>query len=563
MLRLRKHIISGRKKSMRFVPRQSVVKVEKKIPSTMVGHLLSLAPIRARHMAEDILSNAVTPNYISTTLPLDKLDYVGAVCFTGNTERHHLLMNEFARCGFPNPYVVWAFPSPYRKFILSRIRHLSSLDEHPGYWGAGLAHYQHLKIAYELGCKNALIVEDDCRFLKDADYIRQTMNNVPKNWDILMLDNFTVKGLQKPIKGWAKCSASYSTACYIVNRRAMSKIIALNEAPVTGSGIMRHCDHWTDTQFLGQSFNIYCAKPNLAIQCYCPGQTNGGGDYMQQRYIRAGLSLDAYHPYGQTINIFYCVNSSPTARKWMEYSIDSIRNLYGKAKGVKIFVASDTPYVAEGVQWIDAVPYIRQYGISRISQVQKHGRTASPMQIFRLAAPLIKEFENIDRILYLDIDTEVVGSGLTELLDKDFDADVMALTEHSGHGNTSTSIMLRDSELLGMMSPHTVSRLRDGGYFNNGVMVMNLKRMRRAHPTWGKQLPLFIEMAVKHHRVVVDQDISNVILDSIPLPPEFNVMPDTDVVIPKVPPVLIHYANTNKYKSQIYPPKGLKEKCFP
>ena len=283
---------------------------------------------------------------------------------------------------------------------------------------------------------------------------------------------------------------------------------------------------------------------------------------MQQRYIKAGLSLDAYHPYGQTISVFYCVNGSPVARRWMEYSIASLRRLYGKANGLEFFVASDEPYIAQGVKWIDARPYISQYGIAKISQVKKHGRTASPMQIFRLAAPLIKEFANKDRILYLDIDTEVVGCGLTGLLAKDFNADVMALVEHSGHGNTSTSIMLRDEELLGMMTSHTKARLRNGGYFNNGVMVMNLRRMRAAHPDWDKQLPRYIEMAVKHHRVVVDQDISNVVLDAIPLAPEFNVMPDTDVAIPKTPPVLIHYANTNKYKSQTYPPKGLKEKCI-
>lgn len=508
------------------------------------------------------LSNMMKGKLLTNSISLDKLDYIGAVCFTGNRERHKLLLDEFCRCKLPAPEVIWTFPSPYRNFVLSRINHLDTLDKHPGYWGAGIAHYRHLKIAYELGCSNALIVEDDCRFLQDINRLEETMKNVPVDWDVLMLDNFRPTGLRSVSKGWSICDAALSSACYIVNRKAMSRLIALYESPITTGQVMRHCDHWTDVRYIGRDVKIYCSTPNLAIQCYVPGTTNGGGEYMQKLYLKSGLSFSDYAPYGKPINVFYCVNGSSRAREWLSYSINSIKRLYKKAGGVNIFVASEEPYIADGITWIDAKRYIKKYGMDKISQISKFGRVASPMQIFRLAAPVLPEFDNIDTLLYLDIDTEVVSPGITSLFYTDFDSDVLAIHEHSRHGNKSTEIMLSDPELRSIMSEHTIKRLTNGGYFNNGVMVMNLKRMRQEHPDWSERLPFYVEMAVKHHRIVVDQDISNVILDALPLSPEFNVMPDTDVKMPDINPVIIHYANNKKYSSTEYPPIGLRSKCF-
>jgi lipopolysaccharide biosynthesis glycosyltransferase len=73
---------------------------------------------------------------------------------------------------------------------------------------------------------------------------------------------------------------------------------------------------------------------------------------------------------------------------------------------------------------------------------------------------------------------------------------------------------------------------------------------------------MYIEMAVKHHRVVVDQDITNVIFDATSLPSEFNVMPDTDVKIPSVQPEIIHYANMSKYRTSEYPPPKVRAKIL-
>ena len=522
----------------------------------MDGELLKKEP----HSQEPIIGGPESLMTKGNASPWDKVDYIGAVCFTGNWERYCLLVKELERVGIKNFQVIWSFPSPYRDLLFKRVPHIPDMDKRPGYFGATMGQYIALKNAYELGARTALLLEDDCRFLKDLNLLRKEMSSLPADWDILMLDNFDDKYVSKKgTCGWSLSTASHSTACYIVNRRAMKRLLYLYESSITDRKTpLRNCDHWTDVKFLGSGLKMYCATPNLALQCYCPGKTNGGRDYMQRRYLQKGLSLGNYEGYGKEVAVLYCVNGDSRARKWMEYSIDSLQQMYGKARSLRIFVASDSPYSRQGVTFIDAKPYIGKYKLDDICKVKKHGRTPSPMQVFRLAAPCIKELESLDKILYIDIDTEIAGPGLSWLFEDDFDADVKALYEHSKHGSDSTRIMLADTELVKMMSGSTISRLQKGGYFNSGVMLMNLAHIRRRYPNWGAMLPSVIDMAVRHHRIVVDQDIINVIFDALPLPAVFNAMPDTDVAVPDRPPVIVHYANTSKYKVSEYPPPAVR-----
>lgn len=257
------------------------------------------------------------------------------------------------------------------------------------------------------------------------------------------------------------------------------------------------------------------------------------------------------------VNVLYCVNGDVRGRSWLRHSIDSLLRSHRESR---IFVASDSPFSYGGAFWIDAVPYIERFGMRRIQSVSKMGMHPSPMQIFRLAAPCLDELKSVDAILYMDIDTEVVRPGIDMLPAGGFGADVMALFEHSKHGDKSTSIMLADQELRSEMSDHTVRRLKGGGYFNSGVMLMDLSHMRKNHPGWDKELPHVIDMAVRHHRVVVDQDISNVVLDAVPIAPEFNVMPDTDVQYNVKNPCVVHYADMSKYRSSVYPPPNVRAK---
>ena len=207
-----------------------------------------------------------------------KLDTCFAVCYTGYRDRYPRLMKELDRVGV-SPTVVWNFPSPYDDFVRKRIPCIPELNRKPAYFSAGVGQYRALKTAYELGHEAALIVEDDCRFLKDLDVVRSTLRNAPPDWDILLLDHF-LSAHGEPKDGWAPCWKARSTACHIVNRKAMERLIDMHESPVNGrwtNPMMRICDHWLDTRYMKRDCRIYCAVPRLAVQCRCGPSTSGPG----------------------------------------------------------------------------------------------------------------------------------------------------------------------------------------------------------------------------------------------------------------------------------------------
>lgn len=228
------------------------------------------------------------------------VDRVFAVCYTGYKDRHPHLMDELSRVGLRDKTtVIWQFPTPYNSFIAKRIPHIDFLDKHPGCWGAIWGQYEAIKTGYHLGLNRIMIVEDDCRFMKDLSAVEASLSELPAGWDVLMLDHFKIKGDSSLLLGgkWTSCRASASTACYIVNRKAMERLIAMYESPVSGKYVrplMRNCDHWTDKKYLGGDIGFYVATPNLAVQCTCPGASNCGRLHCIGKYQELEISLDDY-----------------------------------------------------------------------------------------------------------------------------------------------------------------------------------------------------------------------------------------------------------------------------
>ena len=209
-------------------------------------------------------------------------------------------MGELNRMGIEDVRVIWSFPTPYKRFVLSKIPHIHCLEEKPGYWGCTIAQYEAVKTAYHLGLNRVLIVEDDCRFLKDTSKVWANLRLAPENADVVLLDHIKEIGCRNLPEGvpFFACSKSFSTACYIVNRKAMERLIAMYESPVSGKyrkPLMRACDHFTDNSYLGRDIAICCASPLLAIQCECGDATNTGGTYIRDEYVKSGVVFDDYN----------------------------------------------------------------------------------------------------------------------------------------------------------------------------------------------------------------------------------------------------------------------------
>lgn len=90
-----------------------------------------------------------------------------------------------------------------------------------------------------------------------------------------------------------------------------------------------------------------------------------------------------------------------------------------------------------------------------------------PHQIYyRLAAPILLP-EQLDKILYLDVDTVVINS-LVPLYESDFGEDLFMACTHTG------DIMTKMNQVrLG------IDKTKEVPYINTGVMMMNLSLLRR------------------------------------------------------------------------------------
>lgn len=129
-------------------------------------------------------------------------------------------------------------------------------------------------------------------------------------------------------------------------------------------------------------------------------------------------------------------------------------------------------------QWFDSAPTVRYY--------------SRAMYYRLLAAQMLPE--DIDRILYLDPDMLVIGP-LRALYDTDLGDDLYGACIHKGLVNLSTPV-----------NRIRLSTYGTEGYFNSGMLLMNLQRIRR------EVAPAAIFNYVKkNHQLLVlpDQDVLN------------------------------------------------------
>lgn len=258
--------------------------------------------------------------------------------------------------------------------------------------------------------------------------------------------------------------------------------------------------------------------------------------------------------------ILYCCDENLRGREWLEYSLSSLFRNCDPFSEIEVFVASDTPFRREGVTWIDMNPYLEQFRVFDIAREYRH--RIPPMTYMRMAAPWMYELWNRDVVFYIDIDTEICGHGLTEIGLEDFNADAKVVFEKSDYTDSIVNQLLGDKGLTDSISGSAKKRLSTGkGYFNAGVMLMNLKRLRRKILDPNKWIPAMVRLAVEHKFPCVDQDALNIVLDVVPLDSRFNYMPCLDSP-EDCQPEIIHYANHEKYECVEYPPQRLRKRVI-
>lgn len=227
--------------------------------------------------------------------------------FTGYKDRVAGVMSELERIGMKGVNVQWQFPNPFDRFLLTHLRHIPCLEK-GGYMNCTMGHYAAIKTAFHLGVRNCLILEDDIRFLRNAEEISKTVNALPDDFDIALFDLVAISmgncGPEDVIRmradsrvneRWMRFYNMRSMACYALSRRAMERIIWLNEAAVTEPriGKLRICDHFLNEKYMLPGMNLYCACENVAVQKKM-GEANSDMDSFCQAYQGMGVDMSRY-----------------------------------------------------------------------------------------------------------------------------------------------------------------------------------------------------------------------------------------------------------------------------
>lgn len=213
----------------------------------------------------------------STIACWDRFEYVACICYTGYKDRQKTLSKELERVGFlSKTQFFWDFPTPCTEWLALRANHSKYYQK---MFPVGYNNYRAIKTCYELGHNSILVIEDDIRFLRDTSCMEIAIREIPKDYEIAMLDkNFPTdigkmfiqqNAPQKEFRRieWHHFSRFHSSGCYSLSRIGMEKFIKVYERDLRGGTLKNNDQYFNDKVFAFSK--MYAAFPNIAIQCPC------------------------------------------------------------------------------------------------------------------------------------------------------------------------------------------------------------------------------------------------------------------------------------------------------
>lgn len=239
----------------------------------------------------------------------DIFDRKTVMYFTGNrNSRVPEMEKELERVGLSDAERQWNFPCPIDRTIRKKIPHDYGVEK-DGYFNCTMGHYRAIATSYHLGARHALFMEDDIRFLNDTDEIGRAMEDLPKDYDLAMLDWFCIKkkdgsGIERAkrwredrrVNGhWSEFDKFYSAGCYALSRNGMELIMRAIELSATDRrvGKFRIIDHYMDRNVMGIGARMYFSGKNIAIQKPI-GVSNSSGYDISSKYAAVGISMSDY-----------------------------------------------------------------------------------------------------------------------------------------------------------------------------------------------------------------------------------------------------------------------------
>jgi hypothetical protein len=246
--------------------------------------------------------------------------------------------------------------------------------------------------------------------------------------------------------------------------------------------------------------------------------------------------------------VCYASDGNDYAR--LEMSAWSVRKHFGD--DVELVLLTEhywNPYVY-GIKVINPSGALRDVGIFPYGW----NRGGSFANLYRLAIPLLDEFKDADRVLYLDTDTLVMSPDAKGLVfDSDLGEHEMRMVPDVDDWRKKTPGLVDrevDEYAHSVMDPYFKEwNTHDRDYCNAGVTLFNLERIRANGLDWYRdRLRMFWNIELRGNFHSLDQDFINVFMDvDTSLDGRLNVIenPSGDNQ-----PLIRHYAGAQKSEQE-------------
>ena len=209
----------------------------------------------------------------------DKFDYVALMAYTGYIDRCAEMRKELKRIGlWDRVHIHWDFPDVFTEKIENQIALTPWVKNLKGSFSILQSIYEILSTAYNLGCSNLLLMQDDVRFIKDIRVLEDAIKGIPHDYDLIMFDRGRANQLEENRwvelhKGLDGNKIKYvpftflsSDGCYAMSRRTIRKYLDVLEGMVKANKALPASDLLLNSECLGEDKKLYMALPNVAVQ---------------------------------------------------------------------------------------------------------------------------------------------------------------------------------------------------------------------------------------------------------------------------------------------------------
>jgi len=255
-------------------------------------------------------------------------DRVGIVSWVGYGKRLETMVSELKRIGITpkDSYfdIQVQFGNPFEYHCVKHIDCVDAFKKWPYTFDCTMGHYACLKRAQYFNSKNLLMIEDDCRFLKDSELASKMLDSIPDDYslalaecwpvmkrDILYADRYRNLS-DEEISVWHKrtkptstgcwrefCGYVYNGAsCYAVSADGRDRLIRLYERAL-GFGDwknreLRVCDGWFSEKYMKPQRKCYFSFPTVGIQQNTSETVTKKGFDTRKRYQVMGIDTSLY-----------------------------------------------------------------------------------------------------------------------------------------------------------------------------------------------------------------------------------------------------------------------------